>query len=130
MAKRKTSMKTVMASLLISGCLVALPTVITGTAQAKDRLELSFSFGDHSAFRGHSNTPAYYVGNRWFKKNFRLNKRQLKQHLRSMGFHSIRRVRSRGDVYVVRAKWRRYGPVKLVIDAYSGLVLQGNYKKR
>ncbi|WP_037546994.1 hypothetical protein [Stappia stellulata] len=64
------------------------------------------------------------VGRRWGRhRDRRLGPRRIVRKLHRRGFRNISRVRSRGDVYVVRAKGRRGAPLRLVVDAYSGQVV-------
>lgn len=46
------------------------------------------------------------------------------ERLEDLGFDDVGRPRFDGDVYVVEATGRRAGPVRLVVDAYSGRILR------
>ncbi|GGF04694.1 hypothetical protein H1W37_11840 [Stappia taiwanensis] len=60
----------------------------------------------------------------------RLRPRQIARRLNRKGYYGIRRIRPRGDVYVVRARGWRGKPVRLVVDAYSGRVLDRSRARR
>lgn len=64
---------------------------------------------------GHRRGPGY--------RSHRLGPRQIVRRLHRKGYKRIGNLRSRGDVYVVRAHGRRGVPQRLVVDAYSGQVV-------
>lgn len=72
--------------------------------------------------------PAHYKNERhWWKKHQQhhvLNKKQIKRKLRKWGFKNFKKVRRKGDVYVVRAHWQNAYKARLVVDAYNGRILK------
>lgn len=60
----------------------------------------------------------------------RLGPRQIARRLNRKGYYGIRGIRPRGDVYLVRARGWRGKPLQLVVDAYSGRVLDRSRARR
>ncbi|MES0871947.1 hypothetical protein [Pseudovibrio sp. SCP19] len=56
-----------------------------------------------------------------------LNKKQIKRRLRSWGYRNFKKVKRKGDVYIVKANWQGHYPARLVVDAYSGWILKYRY---
>ena len=68
--------------------------------------------------------PVQMVDHRWGRhRDRRMGPRRIVRKLHRRGFTNIWRVRSRGDVYIVRANGRRGAPLRLVVDAYSGKII-------
>lgn len=53
-----------------------------------------------------------------------LNKKQIKRRLRSWGYRNFKRVKRKGDVYIVKASWQGNHRARLVVDAYSARILK------
>ncbi|WP_068313325.1 hypothetical protein [Polycladidibacter hongkongensis] len=103
-------------------------SVLLPSAQAAERFTMQFHFGNGPTWSWHGG-PVYPHAQQghWYAKKYRLNKRQIRRYLRSMGYRNIKKIRPRGDVYVVKAKWRGRKKVRLVMDAYSGWILKARY---
>jgi len=62
--------------------------------------------------------------NGWGGDYGRMGPRQVRRSLRHRGFHRIRIVRPKRNVYIVKAiGWRGF-PVRMVVDAYTGQILK------
>ncbi len=64
----------------------------------------------------------------WGKGQHRaLNKKQVKRRLRAWGYRNFKKVRRKGDVYIVKASWQGQNRARLVVDAYSGRIIKHSY---
>ncbi|KZK76551.1 hypothetical protein PsAD46_05310 [Pseudovibrio sp. Ad46] len=74
-------------------------------------------------------TQAHYKKNRHWGhgQHHALNKKQVKRRLRAWGYRNFKKVKRKGDVYIVKASWQGQHRARLVVDAYSGWIIKYRY---
>ena len=110
--------------LLIALGILATTTLATVPAQADS---LSFAFGGPNGHFGITvGDGVHHVrhrgpGRRW---DDRISVHRAERRLEHRGFRGVRFIGDRGDVYVFKAFKRHRGPVRVVVDAYSGDIVR------
>ncbi len=107
---------------LAAAAVVALG--VSGAAAPAQAGSISFEISSS----GIQVAPVHYKERHWGHGHHRaLTKKQIKRRLRNWGYRNFKKVKRKGDVYIVKAKWQGQYKTRLVVDAYSGWILKYRY---
>ncbi|SDR32111.1 hypothetical protein [Pseudovibrio sp. Tun.PSC04-5.I4] len=106
--------------------LIAAAVVATGVSTAAAPVSAGSFFRIETPSITVEVAPVHYKKRRHWQQQQQhvLNKKQIKRRLRSWGYRNFKKVKRKGNVYIVKASWQGNQRARLVVDAYSGWILK------